>query len=72
MKEFRPKIMLKKAFDEKIAQKYSVAPSFNTRMKDKVFVLQDKNLSNYAFKKSIKLPLSSIYKSFNIQIIKCY
>ena len=69
MKEFRPKIMLKKEFDEKMAQKYSVAPSFNTRMKDKVFVLQDKNLSNYAFKKSIKLPLSSIYKSFNIQIL---
>jgi hypothetical protein len=69
VKEFRPKFILKKKFEEKMNELKPIAPSYNTRIKDKVFALQDVKIFKNAYRVSMKFPLSTIYKTFNIQIL---
>ena len=47
---------------------YKNAPSLKTRIRDQLFIIDEKSLKE-AYSKSLKMPLSTIYRSFNFQIL---
>ena len=67
-KRFRPKIILKRAYKESNKSLFKNAPSHKTRIRDQLFVIDEKSLKE-AYILSLKMPLSTIYKSFNFQIL---
>ena len=67
-KRFRPKLILKRAYKESNKKLFQNAPSHKTRIRDQLFVIDEKSLKE-AYILSLKMPLSTIYKSFNFQIL---
>ena len=67
-KRFRPKIILKKEYKKRYEHMYKNAPSLKTRIRDQLFIIDEKSLKE-AYSKSLKMPLSTIYRSFNFQIL---
>ena len=67
-KRFRPKIILKQEYKKRYENIYKNAPSLKTRIRDQFFIIDEKSLKE-AYSKSLKMPLSTIYKSFNFQIL---
>ena len=65
---FRPKIILKRAYKESDKSLFKNAPSNKIHIRDQLFVIDEKSLKE-AYILSLKMPLSTIYKSFNFQIL---
>merc|ERR1712105_254248 len=67
-KRFLPKLILKRAYTESNKKLFKNAPSHKTRIRDQLFIIDEKSLKE-AYILSLKMPLSTIYRSFNFQIL---